>query len=116
MALWVLKGSEIHGFGIFAGRGLKRGEVIAELAKDRVFPVAIAESVKVGDGYFFDALLFWMNHSCDPNVELDFSSWCVRARRDISTGEELTYEYGAGLERLACECGSQNCKGFFWTR
>jgi uncharacterized protein len=39
----------------------------------------------------------FINHSCDPNCEVDI--WNKRifvfAKRDIQPGEELTYDYGA---------------------
>lgn len=71
----------------------------------------------------------WINHSCDPNCE---ATWLedggkkrkdkifIEAMRDISAGEELTYNYGivlaeahtAKLKKLwACRCGSKYCTG-----
>ncbi|CAH8551608.1 unnamed protein product [Dicrocoelium dendriticum] len=63
----------------------------------------------------------FMNHSCDPN--LNTQKWTVNgdnriglfAVRDISPGEELTFNYNfvaLGQERLSCRCGASNCVGF----
>lgn len=67
-----------------------------------------------GDGRF-------VNHSCQPNCEMQ--KWSVNgqfrmalfALRDIEAGEELTYDYNFSLfnpaEGQECKCGSDNCRG-----
>ncbi len=54
-----------------------------------------------------------MNHSCDPNTWFISDSVMV-ARRDISTGEEITYDYATSeTEQLCvtCRCGTALCRG-----
>jgi histone-lysine N-methyltransferase ASH1L len=67
-----------------------------------------------GDGRF-------VNHSCEPNCEMQ--KWSVLglprmalfASRDIKPGEELTYDYNFALfnpsEGQQCRCGSSACRG-----
>lgn len=67
-----------------------------------------------GDGRF-------VNHSCEPNCEMQ--KWSVHglprmalfASRDIKPGEELTYDYNFALfnpsEGQQCKCGSNACRG-----
>ncbi|XP_044017299.1 variant-silencing SET domain-containing protein isoform X2 [Aphidius gifuensis] len=67
-----------------------------------------------GDGRF-------VNHSCEPNCEMQ--KWSVHglprmalfALRDIKPGEELTYDYNFALfnpsEGQECRCGSDICRG-----
>lgn len=67
-----------------------------------------------GDGRF-------VNHSCQPNCEMQ--KWSVNgqfrmalfALRDIEAQEELTYDYNFSLfnpaEGQECKCGSENCRG-----
>lgn len=67
-----------------------------------------------GDGRF-------VNHSCEPNCEMQ--KWSVHglprmalfASRDIKPGEELTYDYNFALfnpsEGQECRCGSSGCRG-----
>lgn len=67
-----------------------------------------------GDGRF-------VNHSCQPNCEMQ--KWSVNgqfrmalfALRDIEAGEELTYDYNFSLFNPAdgqeCKCGSEMCRG-----
>ena len=78
----------------------------------------------------------FLNHSCEPNafiipirVENMVPKLCVFALRDISSGEEITYDYGSNnTENMhdvqtgtsseetfpghTCHCLSDNCKGF----
>lgn len=56
------------------------------------------------------------NHSCDPNMYLDFVNGHIyfMADRDIKKGEELTYDYAYDYDPEAiciCRCGSVNCRG-----
>lgn len=60
----------------------------------------------------------FINHSCDPNCEVDQDEenriW-ICAIRNIKTGEELSYNYGYDLESYKdypCLCGSSNCVGY----
>ncbi|XP_068910676.1 histone-lysine N-methyltransferase ash1 isoform X6 [Tenebrio molitor] len=67
-----------------------------------------------GDGRF-------VNHSCQPNCEMQ--KWSVNgqfrmalfALRDIDSSEELTYDYNFSLfnpaEGQECKCGSEMCRG-----
>ncbi|KAF4531360.1 hypothetical protein B566_EDAN018103, partial [Ephemera danica] len=67
-----------------------------------------------GDGRF-------VNHSCEPNCEMQ--KWSVNglfrmalfALRDIEPGEELGYDYNFSLfnpaEGQPCKCGSSQCRG-----
>ncbi|KAF7278447.1 hypothetical protein GWI33_008409 [Rhynchophorus ferrugineus] len=67
-----------------------------------------------GDGRF-------VNHSCQPNCEMQ--KWSVNgqfrmalfALRDIEPYEEITYDYNFSLfdpaEGQECKCGSANCRG-----
>jgi hypothetical protein len=61
----------------------------------------------------------YINHSCDPNCELQRTSraiWVV-ALRDIREGEELTHRYNyeydpEGYRDFPCFCGANNCVGY----
>jgi SET domain-containing protein len=133
--------SRIEGKGVFAKRKIPRGSRIIEYIGTRV-PVAKLFAAVPGDGkpaavYAFrlnDTTVIdgarggndsrFINHSCDPNCE----TYCfddhlyVYAMRDITRGEELTFDYRLGTENgrrskkrdlvdHACRCGSPNCRG-----
>lgn len=77
-------------------------------------------------GEFIDAtckgsLARFCNHSCDPNSFVD--KWVVKgrlrmgifAKRDISGGEEVTFDYNVdryGSQVQPCYCGANNCVGY----
>ncbi len=63
----------------------------------------------------------FINHSCEPNCETQ--KWLVRgelaigffALRDISKGEELTFDYNFeryGDKPMRCYCRSKKCRQF----
>lgn len=55
-----------------------------------------------------------INHSCDPNCGMGGAAQVV-AMRDITVGEELTFDYamadGSDYDEFACACGSPSCRG-----
>jgi SET domain-containing protein len=64
----------------------------------------------------------YINHSCEPNCEAvtDDGHIYIEALRDISIGEELTYDYHLEYkgryqadwrDRYACHCGAPTCRG-----
>jgi len=119
--------SSIDGYGVIATRPFAAGELIAEVdgvawrdednLDDRY-------SLWIADGLYFDMVdqTRWINHSCDPNAEVDTSGespaaggqvWArIVAKRAIAVGEEIAYDY-AFPAHLAepCRCGSPRCRG-----
>jgi hypothetical protein len=59
----------------------------------------------------------FLNHSCEPNCEAEPDGGCIWivARRDIRTGEEITFNYGYDLDDYRehpCRCGAADCAGY----
>lgn len=56
----------------------------------------------------------YVNHSCDPNAWV-FGQISLLARRDISAGEEITFDYAttdaSDYDTFECHCGSVLCRG-----
>jgi len=56
-----------------------------------------------------------INHSCDPNLRTRKIRGHILyfSRRRIRRGEELTvdYKFSKKTVRVACSCGSRNCRG-----
>ena len=75
----------------------------------------IGDGISVSD----EKVLNWVNHSCEPNARIDTKRLVLTAIRDISPNEEITVDYNdtelAG-SRVACNCGNENCKGYFVIR
>ncbi|XP_077212397.1 histone-lysine N-methyltransferase ATXR7-like isoform X2 [Tasmannia lanceolata] len=79
---------------------------------------------RLDDGYVVDAtkrggIARFINHSCEPNCYTKVitvegqKKIFIYAKRQISTGEEITYNYKFPLEekKIPCNCGSRRCRG-----
>ncbi|XP_071489569.1 uncharacterized protein [Diadema antillarum] len=74
------------------------------------------------DGYRYGNEARFVNHSCNPNCEMQ--KWTVNgmyrigmfALRDIEPGEELTYDYNFHSFNMEtqqeCNCGHRTCRGY----
>jgi len=139
-----IRGSEIHGRGVYATRDIPQetkiieyiGERIDKKESDRRARTQHARATKSGDAavYIFTLSKKWdidgnvpwntarlINHSCEPNCE----AWIVGrgifiySLRDIRSGEELTFDYGFHVdcyEDHPCRCGRQSCVGYIVAR
>jgi hypothetical protein len=124
----------ISGFGIYATKDLKCGDVIyrgEEKAMRLATRTHILESwpsdqVEVFRQYATPAgnnvFMLWdedprewspQNHSCNPNTA--YSGLNLIALRGIRAGEELTVDYSKFAnpdgEPFVCSCGEENCRG-----
>jgi SET domain-containing protein len=138
--LYEVRESPIHGRGIFATRHISSGKRIIEYVGERITPEEADERYDDDQADHPHILLFtvdkhtvidgavdgneakYINHSCEPNCEAvnDDGHIFIEAIRDISRGEELTYDYQlerAGRfraewkERYRCRCGTPSCRG-----
>lgn len=139
-----VRGSDIHGHGVYATCDISAesriieyvGEPVNKKESDRRGVAQAARAEESGDAavYIFtldeewdlDGNVPWntarlINHSCDPNCE----AWIVGRRifiyslRDIAAGEELTFDYGFDIdcyEDHPCLCGKDNCVGYIVSR
>ena len=71
------------------------------------------------DGSFGYNKARYINHSCNPNCEVEIEKnkiWIISIK-NIKQGEELNYDYGYDFDEddyndHVCRCGSKNCIGF----
>ncbi len=148
MAMWKraqsdlceVRGSEIHGRGVYATRAIPKetkiieyvGELIDKNESERRGVSQHAKSLKTGDAavyiftltkrYDIDGNVPWntarlINHSCSPNCE----AWIhgrkifIHSLVPIKAGEELTFDYGFDVdtwEDHPCLCGKDGCVGY----
>jgi SET domain-containing protein len=137
---FVVRRSPIAGKGAFARRCLRAGERIVEYTGERISQEEADRRAGGGEAAHRHTVFFevdeetvidasrggngarFFNHCCEPNCE----SVCEEGRiflcamRDISSGEELTYDYllepGEADRELwprlyGCACGTRACRG-----
>jgi SET domain-containing protein len=135
-----VRGSEIHGRGVYAALPIPAGtkiiEYVGELVDKRESErrglSQHAKSVESGDAavyiftlserYDIDGNVPWntarlINHSCAPNCEawIEGRKIFIHALCDIAAGEELTFDYGFDVDCYAdhpCRCGKDVCVGY----
>ncbi len=131
MAL-VVRPSPIHSVGVYTSTPIGRGTRIVEYAGERITPeeadrrydgasrtylYGLEDGKTVIDG---EGLGAYLNHSCDPNCEVDEIKgrvWLF-ALRDIAAGEELVWDYNLydDEDPAPCFCGSPKCRGTMYSR
>ncbi len=139
-----VRGSEIHGRGVYATCFIPQDEKIIEYVGEMIGKeeserrgISLHEkSLKTGDAavyiftvnrnYDLDGNVPWntarlINHSCDPNCEAWISGRriFIHALRDINASDELTFDYGFDVdcyEDHPCRCGKNACVGYIVSR
>jgi SET domain-containing protein len=138
--LYVVRRSSVHGYGAFATRDLKKGEIVDEYLGDRITHAQADKRYEDHDENDNHTFLFivdkktvidagvggndarFINHKCDPNCESEIKKGRVfiLTTKAVKKGEELGYDYQIGREKddpenvdeiYACRCGSPKCRG-----
>jgi SET domain-containing protein len=135
-----VRGSDIHGRGVYATRDIAAktriieyvGELVDKKESEKRGVKLHAEAQKSGGAavYIFTLSKRWdidgdvpwntarlINHSCDPNCEawIEGRKIFIYALRDIAAGEELSFDYGFDVdchEDHPCRCGAEQCVGY----
>ena len=134
MKLYKQKKSNIDKRGLFAARNIKKGTRIIEY-KGKIITKNETEKNSKFDNdkdiylfnlnsrYDLDGDFSWntarlVNHSCNPNCEVEgkgLKLW-ITSIKDIKKDEELSYDYGFGYDRdykqFPCKCSAKNCCGY----
>jgi len=141
--MWKQKKSKIHGHGIVATTNIKKnkkiiqyiGEKISKKEGDRrsneriqnylhkknegsVYIFELNKKYDIDGSPLYNKARF-INHSCDPNCEVDIIDneiW-ISSIKNIKKGEELNYDYGYPFDiddykDHVCKCGSSKCIGY----
>lgn len=110
-----------HGKGVFAAVPIARGELILVFTGPRLHKAQVDWNdyhLQIGDDLYLGAsgeADDYVNHSCDPNAAF-VDGLNLVAVRDISVGEEITWDYGTAIDEddfagFPCACGSRDCRG-----
>ena len=100
----------------YIGEKITKAESLRRCEEGNTFIFALDDEFDL-DGNNEQNPARWLNHSCAPNCEAEFSGgriW-ITARRDIAAGEEITFNYGYTLEEYRehpCHCGAPECAGY----
>ena len=126
--------SRIAGQGLFAAQDIPQGTRIVQYVGEKISSRERARRLAAGNVYIFhltyryaidgqtlENTARYINHSCDPNCAVETTPdtiWIV-ALRDITAGEELSYNYGYDAHNYQanpCTCGAHNCCGYILAR
>lgn len=128
----VVRPSPIHSAGVYTTTPIRKGSRVVEYDGPRITPeeadrlydtaertylYGLDDGKTVIDG---EGLGAFLNHSCDPNCEVDEIKgrvW-IFAIRDIAAGEELLWDYNLydDEDPAPCHCGSPKCRGTMYSR
>ncbi len=128
----VVRPSPIHAVGVYTTASIRKGTRVVEYDGERITPeeadrryedvsrtylYGLEGGKTVIDGFGLGA---YLNHSCDPNCEVDEIKgrvWLF-AIRDIAPGEELVWDYNLydDEDPAPCHCGSPKCRGTMYSR
>ncbi len=134
MKLYKQKSSNIDNRGLFASKNIKKGTKIIYYTGKIITKKQTENNPKFDndkaiylfnlnnrydlDGDFTYNTARLINHSCDPNCEVEgkgLKLW-ISSIKDINRNEELTYDYGFSFDEnykdFPCKCGSKNCCGY----
>src|ERR1700720_985557 len=124
----VVKGSPIHGQGLFAVEQIAKGEIVC-IKGGYIFDRQTLRSmpdwyraaeIQVADDLFIGPLsederegsMIFSNHSCEPNMGVQGQIVFV-AMRNLAAGEEVTHDWAMTdddeFERQ-CPCGAASCR------
>lgn len=124
----VVKRSGSSGLGLFTLKDIKKGEIIIEYKGETI----TENEANIRGGQYLFTLnkrytldgstrknkARYANYSCRPNAEADVKKMRVfiSALKNISAGEEITYDYGKEffndyIKPKGCKCGHCDGKG-----
>ena len=138
--MFEVRHSQIHGYGVFALRRIRKGTKVIEYLGDRIShdeadtryedkPASdnhtflfTVDAKTVIDGGVGGNDARYINHGCVPNCESTTigKRVFIEALRTIQKGEELAYDYQiqrdpggpANVDEVfACRCGGHGCRG-----
>lgn len=128
--------SRIHAWGVFAAEAIAANEFVVEYKGELIRPSISDVREKryqrqglpdymfridkdiICDATTIGSLARYINHSCDPNCYTKIITVneqkriVIYAKKNISVGEELAYDYKFPIEdeKIPCNCGAKNCR------
>ena len=100
----------------YGGERISKKESVKRLTQGNASIFTFSNQYDI-DGNVLGNTARYINHSCAPNCAVDITRrriWIV-AMRVILAGEELSYNYGYGMEQYGdfpCTCKAAHCMGY----
>ncbi|MBZ0112746.1 MAG: SET domain-containing protein-lysine N-methyltransferase [Thermoanaerobaculia bacterium] len=123
-----IRTSSTQGRGVFAIEPIPSGEIVAvkgghivdSRQLEALRSIVGAAEVQIADDLYLvprtpeehDAVMMFLNHSCQPNAGVRGNVVFV-AMRTLATGEEITIDYAMiddGDFSMDCSCGAVSCR------
>lgn len=125
--------SPAHRWGVFALEAIPAGRHVIEYTGEWVLQIEwrryrhrdILYLAEYDDEWMVDGATGgsgaeYINHSCDPNLEVRKQDrhLLLFSKRPIAEGDELGYDYrlAPDARRIVCKCGSPVCRGLLNSR
>ena len=119
-------------YGLFVKENCKEGDLIIEYvgrvvrkmnkSNCNVYFMTLLDKQLWINSAKMGGLAMFINHSCDPNCNLErwevegLPRMCFFAIKEIKEGDELTFDYNWVCDRnkrkTECMCGTANCRGY----
>jgi len=112
----IKKKSPVQGLGIFTKTFIKKGETFYKIPESKIITHNHDHAARIGGNkYVWDEeVLNYVNHSCDPNAEINLANLTLIALKNIKPEQEITcdYDYTEGDYgyNFVCKCGQKNCR------
>ncbi|MCY1009882.1 SET domain-containing protein-lysine N-methyltransferase [Nannocystis pusilla] len=119
-----VRGSEVHGRGVYARSDIAPGEPVLTFGGMLVAAATVAEdlyAMQVGPALWLvsrpgsEDIEDFMNHGCEPNLGFVDGSVTLHALRPIRAGEEVLWDYSTSMCEpgwsVPCACGAPGCRG-----
>ncbi|KAG2436613.1 hypothetical protein HYH02_011548 [Chlamydomonas schloesseri] len=104
---------------LYARKHFKAGEVIMAFSYRSMGDYPTYLTVQVGEDKHIELSPAWLehvNHSCEPNVMFNTTTFNFEALHDIAAGDELCFFYPstewAMDSPFQCKCGKPSCLGY----
>lgn len=99
---------------LVASQPIAREEIIVQCGEVEVQDHRTWRTLQLDDGrHLRNEFLNFVDHSCAPNSLLDVNKLALKAIRDISVDEPVTFFYPGSEVELSqsfeCHCGSDDC-------
>lgn len=115
--------SDIAGKGLFTSKKINKGEqafivkgpIVNFAPKNKEEAITLPNIIGLKKDTYIDPVYpyVFLNHQCNPNLATDEDGLSFVALRDISIGEELTFDYSISEHsdwEMNCSCNAKDCR------